>query len=81
MLDNWEGEGSFRSSLVIGRGLENIKLEDYCLMKCLNLYFFFSCHGDPNQKRNRLIMPSLSSSRIYIFDVETDPRAPRIHKV
>lgn len=40
-----------------------------------------SCHGDPNQKRNRLIMPSLSSSRIYIFDVETDPRAPQIHKI
>lgn len=42
MLDNWEGKSSFRSSLVIGRGLENIKLEDYCLMKSLNLYFFFS---------------------------------------
>lgn len=26
-------------------------------------------------------MPSLNSSRIYIFDVEADPRAPRIHKV
>ena len=26
-------------------------------------------------------MPSLISSRIYIFDVETDPRSPQIHKV
>jgi len=26
-------------------------------------------------------MPSLISGRIYIFDVETDPRAPQIHKV
>ena len=43
--------------------------------------FYFSCHGDPNQKRNRLIMPSITTSRIYIVDVESDPRAPRIHKV
>ena len=43
--------------------------------------FFFSCFDDSSKKRNRLIMPSLISSRIYIFDVETDPRAPRIHKV
>lgn len=41
MLDNWEGKSFFRSFLVIGRGLENIKLEDYCLMKSLNFYFFF----------------------------------------
>ena len=40
-----------------------------------------SCFGDTSKKRNRLIMPSLISGRIYIFDVETDPRAPRIHKV
>ncbi|XP_068711442.1 methanethiol oxidase-like [Montipora foliosa] len=40
-----------------------------------------SCHGDPNQRRNRLVMPSLTSNRIYIFDVETDPKAPRIHKI
>ncbi|PFX13462.1 selenium-binding protein 1-like isoform X1 [Stylophora pistillata] len=40
-----------------------------------------SCHGDPNQKRNRLIMPSFTTSRIYIFDVESDPKAPRIHKI
>lgn len=26
-------------------------------------------------------MPSLISGRIYIFDVESDPRAPQIHKV
>ena len=42
---------------------------------------FCSCFGDLSKNRNRLIMPSLISSRIYIFDVETDPRAPRIHKV
>ena len=42
---------------------------------------FSSCFGDSSKNRNRLIMPSLISSRIYIFDVETDPRAPRIHKV
>ena len=26
-------------------------------------------------------MPSITTSRIYIVDVESDPRAPRIHKV
>lgn len=40
-----------------------------------------SCFGDASKKRNRLILPSLISSRIYVVDVETDPRAPRIHKV
>ena len=45
------------------------------------VFLFFSCFGDANKRRNRLIMPSLISSRIYIFDVETDPRAPQIHKV
>ncbi|XP_060676698.1 methanethiol oxidase [Hemiscyllium ocellatum] len=40
-----------------------------------------SCHGDPSKRRNRLILPSLISSRIYVIDVGTDPRAPRIFKV
>lgn len=40
-----------------------------------------SCFGDASKTRNRLIMPSLISSRIYIFDVGTDPRVPRIHKI
>ncbi|XP_053822756.1 methanethiol oxidase-like isoform X2 [Vidua chalybeata] len=40
-----------------------------------------SCHGDPKKSRNFLILPSLISSRIYIVDVATDPRAPRLHKV
>uniref|UniRef100_A0A4W3HBI0 Methanethiol oxidase n=1 Tax=Callorhinchus milii TaxID=7868 RepID=A0A4W3HBI0_CALMI len=40
-----------------------------------------SCHGDVTKRRNRLILPSLISSRIYVIDVETDPRAPRIHKI
>lgn len=42
---------------------------------------FSSCFGDPNKKRNRLIMPSLISGRVYIFDVGGNPRAPQIHKV
>lgn len=45
------------------------------------LLSIFSCYDDSSKKRNRLIMPSLISGRVYIFDVETDPRAPRIHKV
>uniref|UniRef100_A0A8B9UBI7 Methanethiol oxidase n=2 Tax=Anas TaxID=8835 RepID=A0A8B9UBI7_9AVES len=40
-----------------------------------------SCFGDTTKKRNRLILPSLISSRIYVVDVGTDPRAPRLFKV
>ncbi len=40
-----------------------------------------SCFGDSSRKRNRLMLPSLVSSRIYAIDVGTDPRAPQIHKV
>jgi len=40
-----------------------------------------SCFGDPNQTRDKLILPSLGSDRLYIIDVGTDPKAPRVHKV
>lgn len=40
-----------------------------------------SCYDDPSKRRNRLILPSLISSRIYVVDVGTDARAPRLHKV
>lgn len=40
-----------------------------------------SCFGDATKKRNRLILPSFISSRIYVVDVGTDPRAPRLFKV
>ncbi|KAF7643505.1 hypothetical protein LDENG_00238240, partial [Lucifuga dentata] len=40
-----------------------------------------SCFGDASKKRNRLILPSLISSRIYVVDVGTNPRAPKIHKM
>ncbi|XP_037739004.1 methanethiol oxidase isoform X5 [Chelonia mydas] len=40
-----------------------------------------SSFGDVTKKRNRLILPSLISSRIYVVDVGTDMRAPRIHKM
>ncbi|XP_077048070.1 methanethiol oxidase isoform X3 [Agelaius phoeniceus] len=40
-----------------------------------------SCHGDPGKSRRFLILPSLVSSRIYVVDVATDPRAPKLHKV
>ncbi|XP_053330758.1 methanethiol oxidase isoform X2 [Spea bombifrons] len=40
-----------------------------------------SCYGDCTKIRNRLILPSLHSSRVYVVDVGTAPRAPRIHKV
>ncbi|KAJ3708609.1 hypothetical protein LUZ61_012314 [Rhynchospora tenuis] len=40
-----------------------------------------SCHGDPTAIRRFLIMPSLLSSRVYVVDTATDPRAPALHKV
>ncbi|KAK1895716.1 Methanethiol oxidase [Dissostichus eleginoides] len=40
-----------------------------------------SCFGDASKKRNRLILPSLISSRIYVVDVGTNPRAPQMHKM
>ena len=40
-----------------------------------------SCYTDPSKSRSRLILPCLESSRIYVVDTATDPRAPRIDKV
>lgn len=40
-----------------------------------------SCFGDTTKVRNKLILPCLISSRVYVVDVGTDRRAPRIHKV
>ncbi|CAB1334712.1 unnamed protein product [Coregonus sp. 'balchen'] len=40
-----------------------------------------SCFGDSSKKRNRLILPSLISSRVYVVDTGTDPRAPQMHKI
>uniref|UniRef100_A0A8D0G5I4 Methanethiol oxidase n=1 Tax=Sphenodon punctatus TaxID=8508 RepID=A0A8D0G5I4_SPHPU len=40
-----------------------------------------SCFGDTAKKRNRLILPSLGSSRLYVVDTGTEPRAPRLYKV
>ncbi|XP_057244509.1 methanethiol oxidase, partial [Malurus melanocephalus] len=31
-----------------------------------------SCHGDPGKARNRLVLPGLISSRIYVLDVGTE---------
>ncbi|XP_061699653.1 methanethiol oxidase isoform X1 [Syngnathoides biaculeatus] len=39
-----------------------------------------SCFGDASKKRDRLILPALISSRVYVVDVGTDPRKPRLHK-
>eukprot|EP00118_Oscarella_pearsei_P019001 m.198834 g.198834 ORF g.198834 m.198834 type:complete len:475 (+) comp39563_c2_seq1:155-1579(+) len=40
-----------------------------------------SCHGNPNRKRSKLILPSVISGRVYVIDTEKDPRAPSIAKV
>ncbi|XP_077176728.1 methanethiol oxidase-like [Paroedura picta] len=40
-----------------------------------------SCFGDTSKKRNRLILPCLGSSRIYVVDTGTDPKKPSLYKV
>ena len=40
-----------------------------------------SCYDDPTRSRSRLIVPGLGSDRIYIVDVRSDPRAPKLDKV
>jgi selenium-binding protein 1 len=40
-----------------------------------------SCYGDPCKARDKLVLPSLGSDRIYILDTGTDPKSPRLHKV
>jgi len=39
-----------------------------------------SCFGDVGQTRDKLILPSLGSDRVYIIDVGTDPLKPKVHK-
>ncbi|XP_018332184.1 methanethiol oxidase [Agrilus planipennis] len=46
---------------------------------CSSCYKVKECCPVP--VRNRLVMPSLGSNRVYIVDTETDPRKPKIHKV
>lgn len=45
------------------------------------LHIFSSCYGDSTKSRNKLILPSLVSSRVYVVDTGTNPRAPQLHKV
>ncbi|XP_038167601.2 methanethiol oxidase [Arvicola amphibius] len=40
-----------------------------------------SCFGDNTKSRTKLMLPSLISSRVYVVDVGSDPRAPKLHKV
>lgn len=39
-----------------------------------------SCFGDSTKARTKLMLPSLISSRVYVVDVGSDPRAPKLHK-
>ncbi|KAG0715893.1 Methanethiol oxidase [Chionoecetes opilio] len=39
-----------------------------------------SCYDDPTKVRNRLVMPALGSSRIYIVDISAE-RNPKLHKI
>uniref|UniRef100_A0A2K6UMG7 Methanethiol oxidase n=1 Tax=Saimiri boliviensis boliviensis TaxID=39432 RepID=A0A2K6UMG7_SAIBB len=39
-----------------------------------------SCFGDGTKSRTKLVLPSLISSRIYVVDVGSEPRAPKLHK-
>lgn len=40
-----------------------------------------SCYDDPSLKRDLLILPALKSAKVFIVDVGTDPRKPKMHKV
>lgn len=40
-----------------------------------------SCYGVPGKCRDKLILPSLNSDRIYIVDLSSDPLAPQLFKV
>jgi len=40
-----------------------------------------SCYDDPTRSRSRLIVPGLLSDRIYVVDVKTDPKNPKLDKV
>ncbi|KRX10012.1 hypothetical protein PPERSA_08415 [Pseudocohnilembus persalinus] len=39
-----------------------------------------SCKGDQSLKHKYLILPSLESGNIYVVDVLTDPKNPKLHK-
>lgn len=39
-----------------------------------------SCFGDSSKARTKLVLPSLISSRVYVVDVGSEPRAPKLHK-
>lgn len=39
-----------------------------------------SCYGDSSKARSKLVLPCLISSRVYVVDVGTEPRAPKLHK-
>ena len=41
----------------------------------------FSCFGDSSKMRNKLILPSMVSSRVYVVDTGSDPLAPKLAKV
>ena len=37
-----------------------------------------SCHSDSSRSRSILVLPALSSGRVYGVDTATDPRAPQL---
>jgi len=37
-----------------------------------------SCHGDKSRSRNILVLPSISSAKIFMFDVGTNPKEPTL---
>lgn len=39
-----------------------------------------SCFGDSTKSRNKLVLPALISSCIYVVDVGSEPRAPKLYK-
>jgi len=39
-----------------------------------------SCYDDPSAARSHMVLPCLGSGRIYVVDMKSDPRSPKLHK-
>ena len=50
------------------------------LAVCIIVYMC-SCFGDITKSRNKLILPAICSSRLYVIDTGSDPTAPKMFKV
>ena len=61
--------------------IRSVSAHEDKLQVLLYSFFGFSCHGDVSRRRDKLILPSLKSTRVYVIDTGTNERAPTIFKV